>query len=359
MGPRDVPDAEDAYQGTVGAVGSRSRTVPWSYPEACAPECGRGMGVERLVQKGSPAFSTHHTPRTASHTLSAGSFPTSGPGLGPGGCAESRQAATPQVLGAHHPLAAEPTWQSGPASTIRGWGARDIPGALSSAQRAACLAPQELCRLGSPTKPGLGAAGEAGPWRQGSLRHLHLPLGQLNPGALTDRKRNLQAELNYVYCTKKGKPSKTSPRMVCQTAAKGSVDKVNKGLSTSSKQSLCDWVQSPKKGVPLTQARQNRCGLPCLTLLKPGLIGDPQRTGRGPHPASWTRSTEESQSPGLGREDEVELSTSVTGGYVAKRAAGGSQASCSGQADGVSRSSSGSTAGSVPAASRRDVSDRF
>lgn len=105
--------------------------------------------------------------------------------------------------------------------------------------------------------------------------------------------------------------------------------------------------------------RQNRCGLPCLTLLKPGLIGDPQRTGCGLHPASWTRSTEETQSPGLGREDEVELSTSVTGGYVTKGAAGGSQASCSELAGGVSRSSSGSTAGSVPAASRRDVSDRF
>lgn len=91
----------------------------------------------------------------------------------------------------------------------------------------------------------------------------------------------------------------------------------------SSKQSLCDWVQSPKKGVPPTQARQDRCGLPCLTLLKPGLIRDPQHTGRGPHPAFQTRSTEESQSPARGREDEVELSTSVTGGHVAKRAAGG------------------------------------
>ena len=62
-------------------------------------------------------------------------------------------------------------------------------------------------------------------------------------------------ELNYVYCTKKLKLSKTSPGIVqVWTAAKGSVDMVNAGSSVSSK-------QCPKKGFLL--AGQDGWGLLC------------------------------------------------------------------------------------------------
>lgn len=133
-------------------------------------------------------------------------------------------------------------------------------------------------------------------------------------------------ELNYVYCTKKLKPSKTSPGTVqVWTVAKGSVDMVSAGSSISSK-------QSSEKGLLLVG--QDRWGLLCLTpagsqasarlpahtCCRPSLprLPEQQHPGQSPSRGLGWGITGQGRAHG----QEVELSTSVTSGHVTSQVDG-------------------------------------
>lgn len=105
--------------------------------------------------------------------------------------------------------------------------------------------------------------------------------------------------------------------------------------------------------------RQDGCGLPCLTLLRPGLLGTP-----GAHPEQATpppclpHTQGESQSPGRGREEGVELSTSETVPVVKQRQEG-ARPPAQGWLVASPGEAQGPRLGPVQAASLRDASERF
>lgn len=253
MRPGDGPDTENASWGTVG---TGSRTVPQS--------CGQRPGSPSAGLPGSEwSFPTPQRPPqpwTGPHALSPGGFPARAPTPGPGSAVLSAGRRRSRVIRCI-PGSVPTTLAGGGAnSAVRPWPhghrGRSYPRRQRGTERLRRTRPahrERPCGHAQPSQPDAHQPSRPGVEGVSTKRHRthpatsHPPLGQLKPEALISIKRSLKirAELGLLY--KETKTVQNEHRNGV-SAAKSSVDKVNVGLSTSSKHSLCDGVQSPKKG---------------------------------------------------------------------------------------------------------------